>query len=461
MASSLSPLTATPLPKDHVSVIGAGIVGVSTALYLRLAGVPVTLFDKDAPGHGCSSGNAGMLGVDSCVPVALPGTPAKIPAMLRSTGGPLGVHLRDSLGMAPWFARFALASSPRRVEAIARALNSLQRHLKSAYDTLLEAADATDLVRHAGKIHLCETEAVFAETAYARELQRANGVDFSIIGPAEIAQLAPALTREMARGTFYPNAIHSIHPLTMIERFVETFVRLGGTVVRDEIRDLDIGPDGPSHLLGAGTSYPVDRLVLSAGIGSGPLARRLGLKVPMIAHRGYNLTLPVPPEVLRLPVKSEDRKILLTPMRTGSGHGHREIGTRTGRRTPGCMSASCACPGPPAGMRVEPVEPWIGSGPARRTRSGHRASSRFSRAVFAFGLAIWASAPAPSRRVVSGFDERQAVVRSGAVPGRPLSHRASFARPGGGEQPHASARADPDRSRPFLASRSHVRRGPR
>jgi glycine/D-amino acid oxidase-like deaminating enzyme len=54
----------------HVCVIGAGIVGISSALYLRLAGIPVTVFDPNAPGSGCSSGNAGMLGVDSCVPVA-------------------------------------------------------------------------------------------------------------------------------------------------------------------------------------------------------------------------------------------------------------------------------------------------------------------------------------------------------------------------------------------------------
>ena len=57
----------------HVTVVGAGIVGTCSALYLQRQGFDVTLVDRDGPGEGASSGNAGSLGVASIPPGSMPG----------------------------------------------------------------------------------------------------------------------------------------------------------------------------------------------------------------------------------------------------------------------------------------------------------------------------------------------------------------------------------------------------
>jgi D-amino-acid dehydrogenase len=371
----------------HVSVLGAGIVGVCTALFLRRAGVPVTLFERYKPGEGCSSGNAGMLGVDSCVPLGLPGTIKKIPAMLSSSG-PLGIDMAKAVPALPWFARFALSTRPSRVAEIARALNSLQRELKSAYGELLDLSRARDLVHHRGKIHLFETEAAFEEAQYGLSLQRANGVECSILDPHEVAQLAPTLTRNVARGIYYPNVIHCVHPLTMIERFVEAFVALDGEIVTDEVREVELGLDGPARIRGAAGDYPIDHLVVSAGIGSTRFARQLGANVPMIAHRGYNATLPVSPDTLRVPVKSEDRKVILTPMTDGIRiTGIAEIADPDSPPTPGLVDrivahARSLLPG----VEAEAVRHWMGSRPCTPdSLPVIGRSSKFRTVVFAFG----------------------------------------------------------------------------
>jgi D-amino-acid dehydrogenase len=371
----------------HVSVLGAGIVGVCTALFLRRAGVPVTLFERHRPGEGCSSGNAGMLGVDSCVPLGLPGTIRKIPAML-SAAGPLGIDLAKAVQALPWFTRFALSTRPRRVMEIARVLNSLQRELKSAYGDLLDLSNARDLVHNGGKIHLFETAAAFEEAQYGLSLQRANGVECSILEPHEVAQLAPNLTRNIARGIYYPNVIHCVHPLTMIERFVEAFVALGGQLVQDEIREVEIGSDGPTRLRGAVGDYPIDHLVISAGIGSTRFVRQLGANVPMIAHRGYNATLVVAPDTLRVPVKSEDRKIILTPMKDGIRiTGIAEIADPDSPPTSGLVDrivahARALMPG----VEADAVRPWMGSRPCTPdSLPVIGRSPRFRSVVFAFG----------------------------------------------------------------------------
>ena len=299
----------------HVSVIGAGIVGISCALYLRLSGVPVTLYDHNDPGAGCSSGNAGMLGVDSCVPLALPGVLARLPKMLRSSDGPLGIDPGQLRLALPWCAGFIRAAGQHRVTEISGYLRRLQVHLPECFDTLLNAADAQHLVVRRGKIHLCETEAAFRETQVARDLQLAQGVDLDLLTPEEVAQLEPALTRSVYCGIHYPNVSHCIDPGRMVQAMARAVIARGGKLVRDRIQDVEVGPDGPLRLIGEAGGYPAHRIVLAAGIGSGTLARRLGARVPMIAHRGYNVTLPN--HGLRMPVKSEDRKVILTPMAAG------------------------------------------------------------------------------------------------------------------------------------------------
>ena len=69
----------------EVTVIGAGIVGVCCALYLQREGFAVTVVDREAPGEGCSKGNAGIFGAASCVPLAMPGAARRMPRTLLSS----------------------------------------------------------------------------------------------------------------------------------------------------------------------------------------------------------------------------------------------------------------------------------------------------------------------------------------------------------------------------------------
>ncbi len=73
----------------HVVIVGAGIVGVSTGIWLRRAGLDVTLLDKAGPGQGTSHGNAGVLAALSLVPVTTPGLIGKAPGYILSADFPL------------------------------------------------------------------------------------------------------------------------------------------------------------------------------------------------------------------------------------------------------------------------------------------------------------------------------------------------------------------------------------
>ena len=73
----------------EVVIVGAGIVGVATALNLLRAGRSVTLIDRQAPGKGASFGSGGILSSSSIVPLTMPGLIRKAPGMLIKPNGPL------------------------------------------------------------------------------------------------------------------------------------------------------------------------------------------------------------------------------------------------------------------------------------------------------------------------------------------------------------------------------------
>ena len=81
-----------PDPTAPVTILGAGIVGICTALSLLERGVPVTLIDRGAPGQATSYGNAGVVSPWSFVPQAVPGIWRNIPKLMLGYGRPLSVH---------------------------------------------------------------------------------------------------------------------------------------------------------------------------------------------------------------------------------------------------------------------------------------------------------------------------------------------------------------------------------
>jgi D-amino-acid dehydrogenase len=123
-----------------ITIIGAGIVGIATASYLRRDGHDVTVVDVRPPGEYCSFGNAGILSPGSCVPLATPGVLWNVPGYLADPMGPLTVRWSYLPRALPWLLRFLAASSSRRVERIADALRSLLKQTFDAYEPLVTHA---------------------------------------------------------------------------------------------------------------------------------------------------------------------------------------------------------------------------------------------------------------------------------------------------------------------------------
>jgi len=88
--------------RGTITVLGAGIVGTCCALALQRDGFSVTLIDRDGPGAGTSSGNAGLIQTGTPMPMATPGMLRKVPAMLLDPKGSLVIRWRYLPRLLPW-----------------------------------------------------------------------------------------------------------------------------------------------------------------------------------------------------------------------------------------------------------------------------------------------------------------------------------------------------------------------
>ncbi|MDP6787977.1 MAG: FAD-dependent oxidoreductase [Rhodospirillales bacterium] len=299
---------------DTVHVIGAGIVGMCTALYLQREGFEVTVVDGRGPGEGASGGNAGSLGIASIPPASLPGVIRRVPRMLLDPQAPLIIRWRELPRLLPWFARFVRNAAPGRVERIADARARLLERVFDAYAPLLADAGAENLVRRTGKLLAFEHADGPARNRYTLEMRRSRGVRMEILDGAEVRRMEPALGPVARAGVYFPDVQYVADPLRLVQTFAARFQSLGGRLLNETVTGIETAAGGTGAILTTAGRHPVGRLVLAAGPWSRRLARMVGYRVPMATPFGYH-TMLVDTEVQpRLPVMSDDRSIAVTPM---------------------------------------------------------------------------------------------------------------------------------------------------
>src|ERR1700753_2813342 len=134
---------------SKVVVIGAGVVGMATAIELLRDNHSVTIVEPDAPGgeQAASYGNGTLLNPSSVIPMSAPGLWRKVPGWLADPPGPLAIRWRYLPRLLPWLTRFVRAGATEaRVAATARALRPLLLDAPELHRRLADEAGVGDLI---------------------------------------------------------------------------------------------------------------------------------------------------------------------------------------------------------------------------------------------------------------------------------------------------------------------------
>lgn len=303
---------------QKIAVVGAGIVGVSTAEWLRRDGHDVTLFDRLDPGQPgqTSFGNAGVFAGCGVIPVPVPGLMAKVPKMLFSSLGPL--HLRWSYlpKLMPWLIPFLRRATDRDVRATAEGLANLLADTTDQHLSLARGTPAEKFIRPGIYSFLYPSRDAFLADAKGHGLRRHLGFHYEERDRDRLLQDDPHLGTRYSYAACYPDNGWITDPGGYVAALFGHFQSEGGQFRRGEVDDVRPLGDG-AEVVTDGQRFSFDRAVLSGGVWSTKLATKLGHKTAMESERGYHLVLENPSHRPPFPYMLADGKFVATPMDAG------------------------------------------------------------------------------------------------------------------------------------------------
>ncbi|EAR52444.1 oxidoreductase, FAD-binding [Oceanicola granulosus HTCC2516] len=276
----------------HIAIIGAGVIGITTALALAGRGHRVTVLDREGIAAGASQGNAGGFAFSEVIPLATPRIMTQAPKWLADPDGPLSIPPGYLLPIAPWLVRFWRASRPDRYRAAVTAQAALMALSRRELEALVAAQGLEGLLRRQGQLSVYRSEAAFDAAGPAREEARAAGVTLDVLrGAGALAEVQPGLAPDFVHGTFTPDWINVVDPKAWVEALAERLRARGGAIREAEAKAVRCEGEGVVVETRAGP-VAADRAVVACGAWSLPVIEGLGLRPPLETERGYNTTLP-------------------------------------------------------------------------------------------------------------------------------------------------------------------------
>ena len=305
----------------HVLVLGGGVIGVTTAWYLRQAGHSVTLVERQPlPAQETSFANGGQISVSHPEPWANPSAPGTVVRWLGRSDAPLLWHWRADGAQWLWGLAFLRACLPAATTRHTTAIAHLATYSLSALNGLRSELSIENDHATRGILHLFKTPKLWAEAQHRMPILQALGIPVTACDLPACCDIEPALAQggQVFSGGLYAPEDQSGDAARFTQGVAEYARRAGvdfrfdtvvarllvqqGRVVGAEVRNPHSEPD----------SILADATVVCLGSYSPGLVRPLGIRLPIYPVKGYSMTVPVtvPERAPMVSLTDETRRIV-------------------------------------------------------------------------------------------------------------------------------------------------------
>ncbi|MGY2938371.1 D-amino-acid dehydrogenase [Bradyrhizobium sp. GM6.1] len=394
----------------HVAIIGAGAVGVISAIEALREGYRVTLIDAGEPGgeQAASYGNAGWLSSHSVIPPAEPGVWKKVPGYLMDPLGPLAIRWSYLPKALPWLIKYLLSGwTEARVETTAFALRDLLKDAPLLHRKLAEEAGVPELIERNGVMHVFPSRGNFDDDLGWR-VRRRVGVEWLELSADEMRQREPDLHPRYTFGVVVEEAGRCRDPGAYVAALAQHALASGAKLVRAKAIGLRLSGNKLVAVLTETGEIACDAAVIAAGAHSKRLSASIGDPLPLETERGYHVMIENPESGPRSSMMASDAKMVVN----WTDKGLRAAGTvetspasrphRTGSAPRFCATTSSACSrNCRRTFRLRASRPGSAIGRACRT-AGPASVTRGPRATLSM----------PSATAISAWSARLALVVS-------------------------------------------------
>lgn len=297
-----------------VIVIGAGICGISTAIWLQRSNFEVVLLDKAEPGMGASYGNAGLLAQWAIVPVNEPSLWKQIPRYLIDPMSPLFLKWSYLPKLTPWLIKFLQnanrADSNRTIEALIPLLtDSVEQH-----KSLTEGTAAANWIADSKFSYAYRSLEDFHKDSFGWECKKKVGMVPEIFTGNLVQDVEPICGSFIDCLAVISGQGHIVNPQGYIRELMKVFSQNGGKFINAKVEDFGFQNEKISTVQTDNGHFECDRAIITAGIWSKELMLKLGLNIPLEAERGYHVVYKNASILPRNPMMMTIGKFGVTPM---------------------------------------------------------------------------------------------------------------------------------------------------
>ena len=300
-----------------VTILGAGIVGITTALSLTERGFKVALIDRNPPAEGASYGNAGSLSPWSCVPQSMPGLWKSIPGWLLDPEGPVVLRTGYAIKFLPWAIKFFQSGQEYRLPAIADAMMALTRPTVTLYRHHLKGTGSEELVRDSVYVHVFRNAADADLSKLGWRMRSERQVPLEVVKGDALREIEPALSQQFGAAVLIKQQGRALDPGGIGKVLAEKAQTMGVSFMRCRVESLVPEAGGAWRIKTDAGPVKANQLVVAMGAWSGKLMQDLGIKAPLEAERGYHLVFRDPGVSLNNAIMNVDAKFVISSMSAG------------------------------------------------------------------------------------------------------------------------------------------------
>lgn len=307
----------TKTPPLKIIVIGAGICGLSSAIWLRRAGHDVTLIDRDHPGAGASFGNAGLLAQWGVIPVNTPDLPKTALKYLFNPKSPLFMQWSALPRMTPWLWQFMRNATERQLPHMVEGLAHIVTDSVDQHRALTKGTRAEHRITESAFSFVYNSRAEYEADARGWTLRASFGQEPELIEGPAVHEVEPILDSGCGFMARLRDHGHILDPGGYMTDLAAVLEDEGGKYLQADAQDISLENGRVTSVITSQGKLPCDHAVLTAGVWSKPLMQKLGLNVPLIAERGHHLHFKNPSQMPRDPMMIVKGKFGVTPMSSG------------------------------------------------------------------------------------------------------------------------------------------------
>lgn len=302
---------------QRVAIVGGGAIGLAAGYYLQKAGSEVVVLERGRLGEGASHGNAGWITPMLSAPLPAPGVREQVLRTLGRSTSPVSIAPRLDPALALWLWRFWRNCTPRTYTAGLRAVGTLNRRTMPLFDELRRDGVQFSIWEQGLLFAFLTADGARGALSSLGELSELGyPVPSSVMDSAELRRMEPSLSPQVAAGYLLSQERH-VEPQSLVQGLAARIVE-NGAVVRERVDVTDFEVRGRRVVAARahGERIEADQFLLAAGAWTAPLARKLGVRVPVQGAKGYSFGLQMEQPPTR-PLYLGDSKVGVTSFGEG------------------------------------------------------------------------------------------------------------------------------------------------